>query len=281
MAPPPSASAKRHAAHRFPRADHRADHGDPHQGGEDAGVEILGSYVSSPMPGAVDEGGQTPEFPVHGVEQAFDVGRFRDVRLNGNRPAAAGLDFFHERLRGVGAFTVVDGDGISATRRETRGLRADSPRPPRDEKNPFHQSLPRSRNPVSHTVSGRDEGTVSPIGEWPSVLAATRRGRDMPVPDDVPWGGSILANGRSRSCVGCLTGPKGSSRSRSMPSPQAAASRPRHRPGAPPVTGSHSRRAAGASMGTANESANARRSASPVTSASARPAIASSRNGRS
>jgi hypothetical protein len=124
---------RRHAAHRFARAEKC-----PFDvGGEDAvepgRVDVLDARLTLEDAGVVDERGNRPEPGIHGLEQANHVRLRGDVGAHGQRFAPRRGDPGNHLVGGGGVRSIVHAHGVAALGGEPRGRRPDPARAAGDE----------------------------------------------------------------------------------------------------------------------------------------------------
>ena len=91
-------------------------------------------------PGPVDEGVETPPGRLHSGDECPRLGRFAEIRLEGERRRAGGLDRGSRRLRRARVRPVRDGHGPALTRQIQRDAAGDAARRAGDERHPVGSS---------------------------------------------------------------------------------------------------------------------------------------------
>jgi hypothetical protein len=118
--------AGRHAQHRLAGAQEA-----PHHIGRQHPLPSLRGHLVEPHgpledAGVVDQDVELAELAVDGTEDLLDVGFYRHVALDGDRPPACLDDRLHHAFGGRPARVVVHCDIIAASGREPRGRGPDA-----------------------------------------------------------------------------------------------------------------------------------------------------------
>ena len=167
IAPPCAAARGRHPPHRLAAAQHGADHVDRQQALEARLLELGDRRRAAAVDaGAVDQRGEAAEALIDLAEHALDLVLLGDIGLDGDRPAAGGLDLGGERLGALARPLVADGHRIALAGGEPRRRRADPARAAGHQHDPAQDVTPRRRPrpPLQSLRSALAVGEPRPVG---------------------------------------------------------------------------------------------------------------------